>query len=327
MLDDAEDKQITKQSVRAWLADLRNLAYDVEDVLDEFNYDVKRRNLVSDAASTSKVRRFIPTCCTTNFSPIQVKRNAKMGQKIKDITRRLEEISGQKIDLGLEKLKLGIEGAKAASQSSIPPPLAHESVVCGRDEDKKNILAMLITDDDEQRGLSNIIGGSNNLSVVSIVAMGGMGKTTLAGLVYDDDDTSKHFSLKAWVCVSDQFDVETITRAVLSYIAPGKKDLQVFYQVQQELRTQLKGKRFLLVLDDLWNEKYDQWDSLRSPLLEGEPGSKILVTTRNMNVATMMGGDKSFFMSLNICLRMIVGLSFKNMHLRTETLMRIQIWH
>ena len=108
--------------------------------------------------------------------------------------------------------------------------------MCGRDEDNKNILAMLITNNDEQRGLSNIIGGSNNLFVVSIVAMGGMGKTTLAGLLYDDDDTSKHFSLKAWVCVSDQFDVETITRAVLSYIDQRKKDLQVFHQVQQELR-------------------------------------------------------------------------------------------
>ncbi|KAJ9685150.1 hypothetical protein PVL29_017256 [Vitis rotundifolia] len=281
VLDDAEDKQITKQHVKAWLALLRDLAYDVEDVLDEFGYQVMRRKLVAegDAASTSKVRKFIPTCCAT------LPRNVKLGSKIEDITRRLEEISAQKAELGLEKLKVQIEGAGAATQSPTPPPpLVFKPGVFGRDEDQTKILAML---NDESLG--------GNLSVVSIVAMGGMGKTTLAGLVYDDKETSKHFALKAWVCVSDQFHVETITRAVLRDIAPGNNDSLDFHQIQRKLRDETKGKRFLIVLDDLWNEKYDQWDSLRSPLLEGAPGSKILVTTRNLNVATMMGGDKSFY--------------------------------
>ena len=180
---------------------------------------------------------------------------------------------GQKVDLGLEKLKARIRSASTASQSPIPPPLAHEFVVCGRGEDKKKILALLT---DDKRGPISNIGGSN-LSVVSIVAMGGMNKTTLVGLAYDDDDdTSKHFPLKAWVSVSDRFDVETITKAVLLYIAPNKKGLQVFHQVQLELRAELKGKRFLIVMDDLWNEKYDQWDSLRSTFLEGAPGRKSL---------------------------------------------------
>ncbi|XP_034680470.1 putative disease resistance RPP13-like protein 1 [Vitis riparia] len=307
VLDDAEDKQITKQHVKAWLADLRDLAYDVEDVLDEFGYQVMRRKLVAegDAASTSKVRKFIPTCCTT-FTPIQAMRNVKLGSKIEDITRRLEEISAQKAELGLEKLKVQIEGARAATQSPTPPPpLVFKPGVYGRDEDKTKILAML---NDESLG--------GNLSVVSIMAMGGMGKTTLAGLVYDDEETSKHFALKAWVCVSDQFHVETITRAVLRDIAPGNNDSQDFHQIQRKLRDETKGKRFLIVLDDLWNEKYDQWDSLRSPLLEGAPGSKILVTTRNKNVATMMGGDKNFYelkhLSDNDCWELFKKHAFEN---------------
>ncbi|XP_034703371.1 putative disease resistance RPP13-like protein 1 [Vitis riparia] len=307
VLDDAEDKQITKQHVKAWLAHLRDLAYDVEDVLDEFGYQVMRRKLVAegDAASTSKVRKFIPTCCTT-FTPIQAMRNVKLGSKIEDITRRLEEISAQKAELGLEKLKVQIEGARAATQSPTPPPpLVFKPGVYGRDEDKTKILAML---NDESLG--------GNLSVVSIVAMGGMGKTTLAGLVYDDEETSKHFALKAWVCVSDQFHVETITRAVLRDIAPGNNDSPDFHQIQRKLRDETKGKRFLIVLDDLWNEKYDQWDSLRSPLLEGAPGSKILVTTRNKNVATMMGGDKNFYelkhLSDNDCWELFKKHAFEN---------------
>ncbi|KAL6311791.1 hypothetical protein AAG906_013176 [Vitis piasezkii] len=224
VLDDAEDKQMTKQHVKAWLAHLRDLAYDVEDVLDEFGYQVMRRKLVAegDAASTSKVRKFIPTCCTT-FTPIQAMRNVKLGSKIEDITRRLEEISAQKAELGLEKLKVQIEGARAATQSPAPPPpLVFKPGVYGRDEDKTKILAML---NDESLG--------GNLSVVSIVAM-----------VYDDEETSKHFALKAWVCVSDQFHVETITRAVLRDIAPGNNDSPDFHQIQRKLRTKPREKDF-----------------------------------------------------------------------------------
>ncbi|KAL6327698.1 hypothetical protein AAG906_022760 [Vitis piasezkii] len=288
VLDDAEDKQITKQHVKAWLAHLRDLAYDVEDVLDEFGYQVMRRKLVAevDAASTSKVRKFIPTCCTT-FTPIQAMRNVKLGSKIEDITRRLEEISAQKAELGLEKLKVQIEGARAATQSPTPPPpLVFKPGVYGRDEDKTKILAML-----------------NDESSVAIC------------LVYDDEETSKHFALKAWVCVSDQFHVETITRAVLRDIAPGNNDSPDFHQIQRKLRTKPR-KKILIVLDDLWNEKYDQWDSLRSPLLEGAPGSKILVTTRNKNVATMMGGDKNFYelkhLSDNDCWELFKKHAFEN---------------
>ncbi|KAL6326249.1 hypothetical protein AAG906_004746 [Vitis piasezkii] len=223
VLDDAEDKQITKQHVKAWLAHLRDLAYDVEDVLDEFGYQVMRRKLVAegDAASTSKVRKFIPTCCTT-FTPIQAMRNVKLGSKIEDITRRLEEISAQKAELGLEKLRPNPSTTFGIQTWGIR-----------QDDDKTKILAML---NDE------FLGG--NPSVVSIVAMGGMGKTTLADLVYYDEETSKHFALNAWICVSDQFHVETITRAILQHIAPGNNDSQDFHQIRRKLRDETKGKRF-----------------------------------------------------------------------------------
>ena len=99
----------------------------MEDVLDKFNYEVMRRKLVADAnaeadadaANTSKVCKFIPTCCNTNLSPVQAKCNVKMGKKIKEITRRLEETFGHKVDLSLEKLKLEIESVKASSQTPI----------------------------------------------------------------------------------------------------------------------------------------------------------------------------------------------------------------
>ena len=209
-------------------------------------------------------------------------------RKMMEITCRLEEISAQRAELGLEKV-VGI--TKSARQRPITTSLVYEPWVFGRDGDKKIILDMLLRDEP--------IG--TNVSVVSIVAMGGMGKTTLARLVYDDAEATKHFNLKAWVCVSDQFDAMRITKTILESITSHASDLQDFSKIQDRLRDEFKGKRFLLVLDDLWNENYNDWNCLRSPFWSGSPGSKIIVTTRSKNVATMMGGDKNFYELKNLC--------------------------
>ncbi|KAL7179780.1 hypothetical protein ACSBR1_043061 [Camellia fascicularis] len=109
--------------------------------------------------------------------------------------------------------------------------------------------------------------------------MGGVGKTTLAQFLYNDGRVDDHFDMKAWVCVSDEFDVVRITRTILEAVIPqgsdttdlSKKDLN---QLQVKLKECLSGKKFLIVLDDVWNENYDSWDSLRSPFGYGGHGSR-----------------------------------------------------
>ena len=92
--------------------------------------------------------------------------------------------------------------------------------------------------------------------------MGGLGKTTLARLAYDDDAVVKHFSPRAWVCVSVESDVEKITKAILSDISPQSGDSNNFNRLQVELSQSLAGKRFLLVLDDVWINNYEDWNNL-----------------------------------------------------------------
>ncbi|KAL6326862.1 hypothetical protein AAG906_012137 [Vitis piasezkii] len=221
VLNDAEEKQIKEKPVKTWLGDLRDLAYDMEDILDEFAYEALRAD---GEGSTSKVRKFIPTCATFT----------------RDITTRLEAIYAEKAGLGLDKVA-------AITQSTCARPSLHDEPI------------------------------ETNFSVVSIVAMGGMGKTTLARLVYDDAETTKHFNVKAWASVSDQFDAMRITKTILNSVRG------------------IEGEKFLLVLDDIWNEDYNDWNCLRSPFWSGAPRSKIVITTRSKNVASMMGGDKNFY--------------------------------
>ena len=199
VLNDAEEKQITEQSVKAWLGELRDLAYDMEDVLEEYGYEALRRKAMSEAdrgtTRTSKVRKFISSCCTT-FTPI---RNVKMGSKIKDITSRLEEISARKAGLGLKYFdKVEMIARSSLGRWSVTTSEVYLPRIKGRDADKKTIIEMLLKNEP----------AGTNVSVVSIVAMGGMGKTTLARLVFDDTakPIASHFALKAWVCVSIEFD-------------------------------------------------------------------------------------------------------------------------
>ena len=287
VLDEAEEKQITKPSVKEWVDDLRDLAYDMEDVLDEFATEELRRRLMADrphqVATTSKVRSLIPTFFA-GFNPVsEVKFNMEMGSKIKEITGRLGDISRRKAELGLKGLEKFASGAAASTwQRPTSTSLINEPVH-GRDEDKKVIIEMLLKDE----------AGESNFGVIPIVGLGGMGKTTLAQFIYKDDEIVKHFEPRAWVCVSDESDVENLTKNILNAVSPDEiRDRDDFNQVQRKLSKSLAGKRFLLVLDDVWNIKsYEQWNQLRAPFKSGKGGSKIVVTTRDTNVASLMRAD------------------------------------
>ncbi|KAL3325339.1 hypothetical protein AABB24_039103 [Solanum stoloniferum] len=124
--------------------------------------------------------------------------------------------------------------------------------------------------------------------------MGGLGKTTLAKAVYNDKRVKNHFGLKAWYCVSEGYDVLRITKGLLQEI--GKFDSKDVYnnlnQLQVKLKESLKGKKFLIVLDDVWNDNYNEWDDLRNSFVQGDVGSKIIVTTCKESVALMMGNEQ-----------------------------------
>ncbi|XP_050110479.1 putative disease resistance RPP13-like protein 1 [Malus sylvestris] len=124
--------------------------------------------------------------------------------------------------------------------------------------------------------------------------MHGVGKTTLAQLVFNHkDDAMKEFEPKVWVSVSDDFDLVRVTKAILESITSRPVEVEEFSKMQHDLSEQLRGKKFLIVLDDIWNkgdyDLYDLWTRLQSPFGVGAGGSKILVTTRDVNVAKFMG--------------------------------------
>ncbi|XP_016710650.2 putative disease resistance RPP13-like protein 1 [Gossypium hirsutum] len=259
------------------------LAYDVDDILDEFAYEELRLKLQNTQAqaSTSKVRKLIPTCFTgTSLTLTSFGFKNSMIPKVKDITARLNNLNTRRSNLGLSKILSQAPPSKGNQPRLQPTSVMDEAVeYVGRHKEKQKMIELL-------KG-----NNSDGFSVLSIVVMGGMGKTTLAQLVYNDATINESFDLKAWVCVSDNFDAIAITKAILQSITSESCDYSNMDLLQVKLKEKLSGKSFLLVLDDIWNEKYNDWTILRSPF---GAGTNIIVTTRLQIVSSMVKPLKAF---------------------------------
>ncbi|XP_054790980.1 putative disease resistance RPP13-like protein 1 [Prosopis cineraria] len=120
--------------------------------------------------------------------------------------------------------------------------------------------------------------------------MGGMGKTTLARLVYEDKRMIDGFHYRAWACISKEFDLVHATKAILKVLdcsieLEKSDDLDPH---QRKLQEMLKDKKFFVVLDDVWNKNHAIWEAFRTPFNYGAPGSKFLITAREQGVAKVM---------------------------------------
>ncbi|KAI9077508.1 hypothetical protein K1719_040530 [Acacia pycnantha] len=260
VLNDAEEKQITSPEVKKWLEKLKDAVYDAEDLLDEINIESLRCKVEHDSQNvTTKVRSFFSSSFGESYWGLN--------SKLEETSQRLEHFAKQKDILGLQSVSLRVY--KTATTS-----LVNESVVVGREDDKEKLLQMLRFDEDPR---------GNAIGVVTIWGMGGLGKTTLAQLLYNDVKVQEHFDLKAWACVSDDFNVLEVTKSLVKSIT-SKVDTENLDFLRVELRNSLSNKKFLIVLDDLWNGKYGDWDDLITPFHSGRRGSKIIVTTRQSRV-------------------------------------------
>lgn len=277
VVDDAEEKQIRNTYVKAWLDEVKDAVFEAEDMLDEIDTQVSKCKLEAESETTnsSKVWNFLSASIGSFDKEIE--------SKMKQVLDNLEYLASKKDMLGLKEASgSGFGSGRKVSQKLPTTSLVDETVIYGRDVDKEIIIKWLI---------SHTKNG-NQLSIISIVGMGGMGKTTVAQLLYNDPRMVGEFDIKAWVCVSEEFDVFKITRTILEAITRSADDSKDINMLQVKLKEKLIGKRFLIVLDDVWNENYMQWEALQTPFNYGAQGSKIIVTTRCNKVASTMRSDE-----------------------------------
>ncbi|XXG85001.1 hypothetical protein AAC387_Pa11g0181 [Persea americana] len=129
------------------------------------------------------------------------------------------------------------------------------------------------------------------IDVISLVGTGGIGKTTLAQLVYNDERVKNHFTRRIWVCLTEDFSITGVTKMIMEDVIRSACNLSELNTLQTQLVERLQNELVLLVLDDAWNGDQTEWERLRLPLKCGKHGSKILVTTRSEKVARAVGAN------------------------------------
>ncbi|KAK6150828.1 hypothetical protein DH2020_015760 [Rehmannia glutinosa] len=198
----------------------------------------------------------------------------------------------------------GIGGKRAGRDSGDEVPLRTKSnplvdkVIIGFQREASEILEKLAR-------------GSENLQIVSIFGMPGLGKTTLAKKLYNDPVVVDRFDRRAWCVISQTYKRRSLLIDILSSVSEleDEKILKMEDEsLAEELYKSLKGRRYFIVLDDIWD--VNAWDDLRRSFPDDGVGSRILFTSRRKDVALQASAKSSVhglpFLSEDQCFELLM---------------------
>ncbi|KAH7689345.1 P-loop containing nucleoside triphosphate hydrolase protein [Dioscorea alata] len=284
---------------------LKDVGYDIQDLESEMNYMELERKVheinkaeeeeeeANSSSSQFSGKRSFPFRLPTAFLSKKKRRLPASSQSssqstdediVRQVTSILKQI--QIIESKLKEETMLEELFDQITLNGVYDPREHHFTQNERVTTSSTSERKIYGRNDEIRRLINFLTGPNvnnssNVSVVPIVGIGGIGKTTLAQFVFKDREIENHFSEKAWIYVSNHFDRCRITKEMLHVINPNVQRCSTSNLdfLERELQRHLTGKKFLLVLDDIWS---DEWQWLLAPLQSSQAQViKIIVTCRD----------------------------------------------
>ncbi|KAM7478186.1 hypothetical protein LguiA_026399 [Lonicera macranthoides] len=301
LLDAAEQKKKNRQ-VEDWLEKLQDVIYDVDDLLDDFMTEDLRRQLVIKGSKRKAVKNFFSN---SNSLALRI----TMSRKLKNIRSRLEDIDADRKQF--ELVERAPDSPTACPLREQTHSFVRTSDVIGRDLDKNKIIELLLSNSSSSASSSTI----EDISVLPIVGLGGLGKTTLAKLVYNDDEITSNFEIRLWIWVSEEFDLKKLIEKIMKDATRGVDHAHLdLNQLQAGLCSFLVSKKFFLILDDVWIEDRKKWTELKGLLNCGSYGSKIVVTTRKKATAQIVGTFPPYELeglSNKECMSIFVKCAFK----------------
>ncbi|KAL8162969.1 hypothetical protein V2J09_014458 [Rumex salicifolius] len=263
-LVDAQEQQFASKSTKLWLRNLKLVVYDIEDVLDlistqDLELKVNGRTLVRTIS-----RLF------TYYDVIQ---------ELKSIRHRLDEIESSRRSFSFDHQQHNIPLLDMQKETY---SFVQQKDIIGREEDKERIISLLSSCD------------GHGFCVIPIIGIGGMGKTTLVKLVFNDDKVTARFELRLWAHVSSKFSLKSLIVCILQIATRVDFSNLNMELLQSKLCENLSGKTFLLILDDVWIKDPKEWMELKALLDIGAPRSAIIVTTREERVASVTGSIEGY---------------------------------
>ncbi|CDP11633.1 unnamed protein product [Coffea canephora] len=263
-LKDAEQRQDEDARIRNWVSLIRAAAYDAEDIIEIFaskvEFFTKNKGLVTKLT----------------YYPLKIVNLYKIGKEIESLQMRLNDIADRREKYGIRNLEEGMSSrGEEFRRLRRTSPFSEDKDIVGFEEITKFLVAELLKQDKNRR-------------VVSIVGMGGAGKTTLAKKVYNHADVREGFNCRAWVCVSSSYGHKEMLRSIIKQLnTVDNKLLETLEKMDEQdlerrLYQDLQDKCYLVVLDDVWKE--EAWDCLARAFPDVNTSSRLLITSRNRGV-------------------------------------------
>uniref|UniRef100_A0A0E0H343 NB-ARC domain-containing protein n=1 Tax=Oryza nivara TaxID=4536 RepID=A0A0E0H343_ORYNI len=270
----AEERVVTDDFVRLWLRELEDLERMAEDVLEELEFEALR---------ASRLERFKLQLLRSSAGKRKRELSSLFSSSPDRLNRKIGKIMERYNDLARDRDALRLRSSDGERRRE-PSPLTPTSCLtkCSLHEESGTRSRSLSCS-----YLMNIT-ARVSYSVVPIVGAAGVGKTSLVQHIYNDEALRSKFDMKMWVWVCQEFDVLKLTRKLAEEATESPCGFAEMNQLHRIIAKRLEGKRFLLVLDDVWDESLVRWTSLLVPLKSAAPGSRIVVTTRSAKVARMM---------------------------------------
>ncbi|KAB1227435.1 putative disease resistance protein RGA3 [Morella rubra] len=301
VLLDEEKQQGQSNAIGLWLENLIDAIYDADELLDDLSTKAELReanevcvylffsklaDCVEMGPQIQPILRHANKVCASVclFFPKLadgVADSIVMCPKIKALRKRLDAIADDRQKFHLKEhphVDTRVRNREIDTLSYEP-----KEEVIGRDHDRKSVIELLMD--------SNI---TEDVSILAIVGVGGLGKTTLAKHIFNDEKIKDSFEVKMWVCVSENFEFQKIVETMLELATQEKPKTTLLDTLVYNLKKAIDGKKYFLVLDDLWNEDSEEWMNLKKLLVGGARGSIILVTTRSERVARVVRAAKQY---------------------------------
>ncbi|XVF56720.1 hypothetical protein PTKIN_Ptkin06aG0142800 [Pterospermum kingtungense] len=292
VLEDAEQRQqdaTCDKSLRVWLIKLKDAACDAEDIFDTFATETflwnrKRKQQVCKILSKLSYK-------------------SSVAHKMKEVSERFDQIAEERKKFHLNEIR---DGGRPQNFPQTTPSVDTTGVF-GRDSDKEKLIKQMLSNESDAEG---------DVSVIPIVGMGGLGKTTLAQLIFNDERVKKHFEFRVWVCVTAEFDYQRVIKDMLEFQTKMNERNLNPNILESRFQDVFAGKKLLLVLDDVWINDYLKWNPLQEILKQGGKGSRVLVTTRSTEVSRIMGTQPAPYELENLpladCWSLFKKIAFKD---------------
>ncbi|KAL7205115.1 hypothetical protein ACSBR2_018103 [Camellia fascicularis] len=281
-LEDADKTTVQTEGEKTWVANVRDLAYEVEDIIDEYMYYMNKQKVYA------KFTRFLRQIV---YAPKNLWVRHRIATKLQKINRMIKAIPERNRRYGVDRVG---EASPSSQDHQRRLPNLSESSLFFKDDDlvgiedgKKQLLDWLVDKEESQR------------TVISVVGMGGSGKTTLVAQAYNSRIVKRQFDCYAWITVSQTYVVDDLLRSMIKEFYGGAKEAipvdlsSLSYRELIEMITNfLRLKRYVIVFDDVWSSNL--WRDIHVSLLDEGLGSRVILTTRNEEIASSSFGVKSY---------------------------------